>query len=77
MSREALAGGWWPDDWSASDEVEYPEGGCEIGPPEEERVRYEYEGTERCGWCGRPIDACLEDPCDHYREGVDGTGSPG
>lgn len=68
-----IAAGRWPGPWRAAgedEEVTYPEEGCNIGPPNDER-------EETCGRCGRPIDVCIADPCEYFQEGLDGGGRPG
>lgn len=66
--KTMVAAGRWPDD------VEYDlprEGPRFEGEKEREdgRLSYTYAGGERCGWCDRPIQECIDDPCEHYQNG--------
>ena len=78
--RRMFAAGRWPTGFyielvRPEKRATYPDtserifvGDQEVGEllEEEPRLAYEYEGRTRCGWCGRPLEACRRDPCDHY-----------
>lgn len=65
--KTMVAAGSWPDDWDEAD-VEYEEARERMLVDGEEPLTYHRHGGERCAWCDRPIETCLEDPCEHYQE---------